>query len=115
MVNAIFEMGAGDSFSISVLKRILLVLDEQGPEINRTNLATKSGLNYSTCVRYLDFLSLLGWISYLHEPAERVSITGQGREFTQILQAGKRHEGNTGEIVSVIGVTSGSAARTSYQ
>lgn len=99
-----FEMGARDSFSISVLKRILLVLDEQGPAINRTNLSVKSGLNYTTCVRYLDFLSLLGWISFLHNPPGHVSITGRGREFRRILIANKSPTDS--EFVSVISTVS---------
>jgi CheY-like chemotaxis protein/predicted transcriptional regulator len=49
------------SFSFDVAKRILDVLGEYG-NMKRTNLATKTGLNYNVCLRYIRMLKLLGWL-----------------------------------------------------
>ncbi|MCI0563253.1 MAG: hypothetical protein MN733_32650 [Nitrososphaera sp.] len=80
-------MAAGESFSISVIKRILFVLDEQGTGIKRTNLAVKTGLNYGTCVKYLNFLHLLRWVVVSDQASWHVSISEVGKVFKQILEA----------------------------
>jgi CheY-like chemotaxis protein/predicted transcriptional regulator len=49
------------SFSFDVAKRILDVLGEYG-NMKKTNLATKTGLNYNVCLRYIRMLKLLGWL-----------------------------------------------------
>jgi CheY-like chemotaxis protein/predicted transcriptional regulator len=64
------------SFSFDVAERILNRLCEG--EINRTNLATCTGLNYNNLVRYLGMLSAVGWIGVLDKGT--VTITPLGRE-----------------------------------
>lgn len=84
-------MASGDSFSVSVLKRVLMALDECGGSINRTNLAARTGLNYGTCVKYLDLLVLLGCVNFRHDPPGHVSITGPGRGLKSVLQGSNGH------------------------
>ncbi|MGH9879651.1 MAG: hypothetical protein ACRD5H_18635, partial [Nitrososphaerales archaeon] len=63
------------SFSIDVLKRILITLSENG-KTKRTNLAGKTGLNYIVCIRYINFMKILGWIKVVtHDESEYVSVT----------------------------------------
>jgi CheY-like chemotaxis protein/predicted transcriptional regulator len=71
------EFGA---FSFDVTKRILDVLKQEGP-LKRTNLATKAGLNYNVCARYLALLSAINWIRM--DPD--VSITETGRRISDVL------------------------------
>jgi CheY-like chemotaxis protein/predicted transcriptional regulator len=81
-------MSVGDSFSLSVIKRILSAFDEDS-KVKRTNLASKAGLNYTTCQRYVSFLKLLNWIeiseSSENEEIVELSITSSGRKFKHIL------------------------------
>ncbi len=96
-------MAQRDSISFSVVRRILVALDDHGTTINRTNLATKTGLNYCTCVKYLTFLGLAGWVAFLNEGQGHVSITETGRKFKAILLSGKSPaEPIHGEPVSVV-------------
>jgi hypothetical protein len=78
-------MATADSFSVAVLRRMLVALEDHGGGINRTNLALKTGLNYGTCVKYLRFLGLLDCISFRHDSGH-VSITVTGRGLRTILQ-----------------------------
>ncbi|GEM_PF-5291092 len=78
-------MTAADSFSVSILKRVLEALDVNGTGINRTNLAIKTGLNYGACVKYLKFLGLLGCISFRHDSGH-VAITVTGRGLKTMLE-----------------------------
>ncbi|MGH7909225.1 MAG: response regulator [Thermodesulfobacteriota bacterium] len=68
------------SFAVDVLKRILIVLSEQG-KTKRTNLAGKTGLNYVVCLRYINFMKTLGWLEVVSDDDqnEHVSITLVGR------------------------------------
>jgi CheY-like chemotaxis protein/predicted transcriptional regulator len=68
------------SFSFDVTKRILSILFEDGPT-RKTNLATKTGLNYNVCVRYINMLKLLGWLNVNTE----ISITDTGRNVMRRL------------------------------
>jgi len=68
------------SFSFDVTKRILSILFEDGPT-KKTNLATKTGLNYNVCVRYVNMLKLLGWLNVNTE----ISITDTGRNVMRRL------------------------------
>jgi hypothetical protein len=68
------------SFSFDVTKRILSILFEGGPT-KKTNLATKTGLNYNVCVRYINMLKLLGWLDVNTE----ISITDIGRNVMRRL------------------------------
>jgi CheY-like chemotaxis protein/predicted transcriptional regulator len=63
------------SFSFDVVRRILNVLSEHGRTMKKTNLASKAGLNYNVCLRYVHMLNSLGWI----EVSPEVSITGEGK------------------------------------
>lgn len=77
-----------DSFSIAVIKRMLVVLSNEG-QTKKTALAGKTGLNYATLMRYLEFLKLLQWIDYSHESG-MVSLTEAGRQFHSVLSDSKR-------------------------
>jgi CheY-like chemotaxis protein/predicted transcriptional regulator len=67
------------SFSFEVTKRILEALEASGP-MKKTNLATKTGLNYNVCLRYIKMLKLLEWIDVSSEKWDYVSITEVGRQ-----------------------------------
>lgn len=67
------------SFSFEVTKRILEALEASGP-MKKTNLATKTGLNYNVCLRYIKMLKLLEWIEVSSEKWDYVSITEVGRQ-----------------------------------
>jgi CheY-like chemotaxis protein/predicted transcriptional regulator len=72
------------SFSFDVAKRILDVLHENG-KLKRTNLATKTGLNYDTCLRYSRMLAFLGWL----DVKDDITITELGRRVrTRLLDSG---------------------------
>ncbi len=62
------------SFSFDVTKRILCTLYNDG-KIKKTALATRTRLNYNVCLRYINMLSVLGWVDVSSE----VSITETGR------------------------------------
>ena len=79
------------SFSVDVIKRILLVLSSHG-NTKKTLLAGKTGLNYAASIRYLKFLKTLRWIDYSPEPGSLISITSLGRTFRKILE-GEEGEG----------------------
>ena len=72
------------SFSFIVAKRILSALEQNGPT-RKTNLATKSGLNYNACLKYIDMLKLLEWIDITHNKSTLISITTLGREINERL------------------------------
>jgi CheY-like chemotaxis protein/predicted transcriptional regulator len=64
------------SFSFDVTKRILDALSKHG-RIKKTNLATKTGLNYNVCRRYIRMLKILEW---LNEAGAEISVTELGRQ-----------------------------------
>jgi CheY-like chemotaxis protein/predicted transcriptional regulator len=68
------------SFSFDVTKRILSILFHDGPT-KKTNLATKTGLNYNVCIRYVKMLKLLGWLDVNTE----ISVTETGRNVMRRL------------------------------
>ena len=63
------------SFSFDVAKRMLDVLREHGTAMKKTTLASRAGLNYNVCLRYIRMLNSLGWI----EVNPEVSITEAGK------------------------------------
>lgn len=67
------------SFSFEVTKRILEALEASGP-MKKTNLATKTGLNYNVCLRYIKMLKVLEWIDVSSDKWDYVSITEVGRQ-----------------------------------
>jgi len=50
-----------NNLNLCVAYRILSILQNRGPEI-KTELAKFAGLNYNTCVKYLQTMKTLGWI-----------------------------------------------------
>lgn len=52
---------SGDSFSSTVIMRILRILLENG-EMKKSNLCNKAGMNYKVCTKYIDFLARLQWV-----------------------------------------------------
>jgi len=56
---------------------MLTTLHENG-HINRTNLAGKTGLNYSNCIKYINLLKLLGWVQVIYDDGHYVAITEKG-------------------------------------
>jgi CheY-like chemotaxis protein/predicted transcriptional regulator len=65
--------------------RILKTLNDNGPGLNKTSLSGKTGLNYATCVQYLEFLIMLGWITIIEKHGARVSLTDTGRVYLLLL------------------------------
>jgi CheY-like chemotaxis protein/predicted transcriptional regulator len=84
------------SFSVAVIERMLRVLYEHSPGINRTNLAGKTGLNYGTCIRYVDLLLILKWVNISQEYGGRVFLTEVGKEFMNSLQKSSRWTAKAG-------------------
>ena len=80
------EQYQSSSFSVDVLKRILIVLSENG-KTKRTNLAGKTGLNYIVCLRYINFMKTLAWIEVVTDEDENeyVSVTTVGRQIVEAL------------------------------
>jgi CheY-like chemotaxis protein/predicted transcriptional regulator len=64
------------SFSFDVAKRMLDVLSEHGISMKKTNLASKAGLNYNVCLRYVRILNSLGWVEVNSEV--RITQIGKG-------------------------------------
>ena len=75
LCRALIRKDALGSFSFDVIKRILGVLNEDGASMKKTNLGSKSGVNYNVCLRYILMLSSLGWVDVNSE----VSITEMGK------------------------------------
>jgi CheY-like chemotaxis protein/predicted transcriptional regulator len=82
------------SFSFDVAKRMLDVLSEHGRWMKKTNLASRAGLNYNVCLRYIQMLNNLGWIDVNPE----VSITEQGKGvFAKLLDISEAKASNIGD------------------
>ncbi len=71
------------SLSIFVIKRILDIIHQQG-RINKTNLAGKTGLNYAVCSRYVNTLTLFGWLRI--RTGRIVTITESGIVMSDALE-----------------------------
>jgi CheY-like chemotaxis protein len=82
------------SFSFDVAKRMLDILIQNGRK-KKTNLASKAGLNYNVCLRYILMLSSLGWVKVNSE----VSITEKGKEVYAKLLDISEAIASTGEDV----------------
>jgi CheY-like chemotaxis protein/predicted transcriptional regulator len=73
---------------------MLDVLSQHGIRMKKTNLASKAGLNYNVCLRYIQMLNSLGWI----EVDSEVSITEVGKGvFAKLLDVSKARATNTGD------------------
>jgi CheY-like chemotaxis protein/predicted transcriptional regulator len=64
------------SFSLDVAKRMLDVLTEHGTSMKKTNLASKAGLNYNVCLKYIQILNGLGWVEV--NPEVYITEAGKG-------------------------------------
>jgi CheY-like chemotaxis protein/predicted transcriptional regulator len=64
------------SFSLDVANRMLDILNEHGRGIKKTNLASKAGLNYNVCLRYIEILNGLEWVDVNSEV--RITEIGKG-------------------------------------
>jgi CheY-like chemotaxis protein/predicted transcriptional regulator len=64
------------SFSFDVIERMLNVLVQHGRSMKKTNLASKAGLNYNVCLRYILMLSSLRWVEVKSEV--RITDIGKG-------------------------------------
>jgi CheY-like chemotaxis protein/predicted transcriptional regulator len=86
------------SFSLDVAKRMLDVLKGQGASMKKTNLASRAGLNYNVCLRYVHILNILGWV----EVNSEVTITEIGKGIFAKLLANSNARANTtdGDIQS---------------
>lgn len=71
----------GKLFSLEVIERILKILDDSNEGVKRTNLAGRAGLNYGSCVKYVDLLKFLRWATLSSEDDRHVRLTQAGREF----------------------------------
>jgi CheY-like chemotaxis protein len=81
------------SYSFDVTKRILHVLNEHGSSMKKTNLASRAGLNYNVCLRYIQMLDHLGWMELNSE----VSITQIGKGvLAQLLDISEAIASSTG-------------------
>lgn len=79
------------SFSFDVAKRMLEVLSEHGISMKKTNLASKAGLNYNVCLRYVRILNILEWV----EVNSEVRITEIGKGVFAKLLANSKARSNT--------------------
>jgi|SRR5215207_10511578 len=98
MALAMMREKALGSFSFDVARRMLDVLSEHGISMKKTNLASKTGLNYNVCLRYIRMLNSLGWIKANSE----VSITEEGKvvfaKLLNISEAGASDIGDGNDV-----------------
>jgi len=83
-------MQSDGSFSIMIVRRLLSVLAEHNSGINRTNLACKAGLNYGACLRYIELLATLRWVTPSRMQGGHVFLTKTGWEFMTLLQQNEK-------------------------
>jgi CheY-like chemotaxis protein/predicted transcriptional regulator len=84
------------SFSLDVTKRILDTLNRRGCSMKKTNLASKAGLNYNVCLRYIRILNGLGWV----EVNSEVSITETGKGvYAKLVDAFKARASITADSI----------------
>jgi CheY-like chemotaxis protein len=68
-------------FSLAVIERILKILDDSDLGVKRTTLAGKAGLNYGSCLKYIELLKFLRWATLSSDYDRHVKLTRVGREF----------------------------------
>lgn len=68
-------------FSLAVIERILKILDDSNSGVKRTTLAGKAGLNYGSCLKYIELLKFLRWATLSSDYDRHVRLTRVGREF----------------------------------
>ena len=72
------------TFNIAVIRRILSTLHEHG-QMKMTNLAGKTGMNYSKCVKYINLLGLLGWVEVFSGKNRYVIVTDKGMQVNELF------------------------------
>lgn len=73
-------MNSGEPISkpdLYVLARIIKVLKEQ-KKLNRTTLATSTGLAYDRLVKYIEWMETKGFVTL--DPDGNISLTEKGKE-----------------------------------
>ena len=73
-------MNSGEPISkpdLYVLARIIKVLKEQ-KKLNRTTLATSTGLAYDRLIKYIEWMEAKGFITF--DPDGNISLTEKGKE-----------------------------------
>ena len=78
------KTGIASTFNIHVIRRMLEALRYDG-KVKRTQLASKSGLNYNKCVKYIHLLKLLGWLDVILAEGYYCIITQNGKEILEKL------------------------------
>ena len=66
------------------MHRILRTLNETG-NMKKTNLGLKTGLNYNSCLRYVDLLKALEWVKVTSDKEELITITQSGKQINAKL------------------------------
>jgi CheY-like chemotaxis protein len=92
----------GDSFSSSVIIRILRILLENG-EMKKSNLCSRAGMNYKVCTRYLNFLRRLKWVEMKTggSRGELIAIPSEGVETLRKLELKEEKTESSGVIKSM--------------
>ena len=67
-----------DKIDWDVAKRFLKVIYLEGP-ILRTNLAMKTGMNYTGCLKYISWMDEIGWVE-VRAGQNDVSLSERGIE-----------------------------------
>ena len=85
----------GSSFSNDVIERLLQTLVESGP-IGKTRLSGKAGVNYETCIKYVNFLVMLNLVKIVEgvDRTEHVSVTSEGIEHLRKLDSASNRRGS---------------------
>ena len=78
------KTGIASTFNIHIIRRMLEALRYDG-KVKRTQLASKSGLSYNNCVKYIDLLKLLGWLDVILADGYYCTITQSGKEILEKL------------------------------
>lgn|SRR5574341_1266979 len=72
-------------FSVDVIRRMLEVLENNGPS-RITNLAMFSGVNHYTCKRYVYLMSIFGWLEVVYDVnGTKIHLTENGRTVYKLL------------------------------
>ena len=82
------EVPQSSDFSFKIIVRILAVLSNQD-SMARTNLASKTKLNYSVLIRYITLLKFLGWIEMSPKEQKGIRISSPGKD---VLYAFTRYQ-----------------------
>lgn len=98
------------SFSFSIVKRVLSVLEQKGPT-KKTSLAVYCRLNYNGCRKYIEMLKTLGWVDVKQNKWSYVTITELGSEVNERLHQLENLDSNiaSGGLPEQVRIDSGHA------